>query len=192
MKQHMTARATQDHTFSVLFALSNLALHISRWSMNFYIYCLDEMDMFRMEPTHCGMSSFMPQKCDCGTHFEQVRIDCTNVMGDTFKCLMQLRGEFHGDVLAAAWMPFNDAPAPLHEAHMSIRRFENLLKHLCPQKERMEELLRGGYSCATQLASYLIKTKAYGGRLAHSIVATMIRQARGKGLKAFECTGENA
>ncbi len=28
------------------------------------------------------------------------------------------------------------------------------------------------------------------GRLAHSIVATMIRQARAKALKSFECTGD--
>ncbi len=80
--------ATQDHTYAVLFALSNLALHISRWSANYYIYCLDEMDMFRMEPSHCGMSSFMPQKCDCGTHFEEVRVGCTNVMADSPTALL--------------------------------------------------------------------------------------------------------
>lgn len=182
--------ATQDHTYAALFALSNLALHISRWSTNFYIYCLDEVDMFRMEPTHCGMSSFMPQKCDCGTHFEDVRVGCTSIMTDTFKCLMQLRGEFHGDVLPAAYMPFNDAREPLRQSHVTIKRFETLLKHLIPQKERMEEILREGYSCATELCTYLIREKGYGGRLSHSIVATMIRQARAKGLKSFECTGE--
>ncbi len=182
--------ATQDHTYAVLFALSNLFLHISRFSMNFYIYCLDEVDMFRMDPSHCGMSSFMPQKCDCGTHFEKVRVGCTSIMTDTFKCLMQLRGEFHGDVLPAAYMPFNDARAPLCESHVTIKQFETLLKHLVPQKDRMEEILREGYSCATELCTYLIKEKGYGGRLAHSIVATLIRQARAKGLKSFECTGE--
>ncbi|MBT3380802.1 MAG: hypothetical protein HN742_01470 [Lentisphaerae bacterium] len=182
--------ATQDHSYAVLFALSNLALHISRWSTNFYIFCMDEIDMFRIEPGYCGMSSFMPQKCDSASHYEQVRVDCSSVIGDTFKCVMQLKGEFHGDVLPAAWMPFQSVPAVFKEARMAIRRFELNLKHIHPQKERMKSIVRSGYSCATELASYLIKEEGYGGRLAHSIVATMIRQARVKALKSYECTGE--
>jgi argininosuccinate lyase len=162
--------ATQDHSYAVLFALSNLALHISRWSTNFYIFCMDEIDMFRMEPAYCGMSSFMPQKCDSASHYEQIRV--------------------HGDVLPAAWMPFQSVPAVFKEARLAIRRFELNLKHMHPQKKRMKSIVRSGYSCATELASYLIKKKGYGGRLAHSIVATMVRQARMKALKSYECTGE--
>jgi len=182
--------ATQDHSFASLCALSNLAVHISRWSMNFYMFCMDEIDMFKMEPGYCGMSSYMPQKCDSGTHFEQIQVFCSNVIGDTFKCMMQLKGEFHGDVLPAAWMPFNTIPDTLKDAHLMLKDFNVLMKHIHPNKEKMEKIVRAGYSCATELASYLIKEKGYGGRLAHSIVATMIRQARVKGLKSYECTGE--
>jgi argininosuccinate lyase len=182
--------ATQDHTFAALGALSNLAVHISRWSTNFYMFCMDEIDMFKMEPAYCGMSSFMPQKCDSGTHYENIRVFCSNVIGDTFKCMMQLKGEFHGDVLPAAYMPFQTVPDTLKQAYLMIKDFELNIKHMHPNKAKMEKIVRAGYSCATELASYLIKEKGYGGRLAHSIVATMIRQARVKGLKSYECTGE--
>jgi argininosuccinate lyase len=68
--------------------------------------------------------------------------------------------------------------------------FGAMMDNVFPQKERMKAIARSGYSCSTELASYLITEHGYGGRLAHSIVATMVRQARVKALKAYECTGE--
>ena len=52
------------------------------------------------------------------------------------------------------------------------------------QKDRMLKVARAGYSCATEVATHLIREKGYGGRLAHSIVATMIRQARVEGQRS--------
>jgi argininosuccinate lyase len=58
-----------------------------------------------------------------------------------------------------------------------------------PQKERMLKIVKAGYSCTTELAVCLIREHNYGGRAAHSVVATMVRNARCKGLKSYECTG---
>jgi argininosuccinate lyase len=76
------------------------------------------------------------------------------------------------------------------KAQACIGTYHDLLKHSIPQKERMLKIVRAGYSCATEVASCLVKEHGYGGRLAHSIVATMVRMAREKGLKSYECTGE--
>jgi argininosuccinate lyase len=75
-------------------------------------------------------------------------------------------------------------------AQVCMLRFSNMLRHIILQKDRMRSIVKSGYSCATEVATYLIQQKGYGGRLAHSIVATMVRNARVKGLKSYECTGE--
>lgn len=67
--------------------------------------------------------------------------------------------------------------------------FTNMIENLLPQKGRMRAIVRAGYSCATELATHLVQECGYGGRLGHSIVATMVRDARVAGLKSDACTG---
>jgi argininosuccinate lyase len=66
----------------------------------------------------------------------------------------------------------------------------NMLKHLIPQKEKMLEYVRGGFSSSTEVVDYMVKELGYGPRRAHRIVATMVRMAREQGLKAYEVSGK--
>ena len=181
--------AAQDHSMSSLFALTNVCTLISQASMFLSIWSMDEIDMVRTPPPWCGISSYMPQKCDSGSNYERTRIFASNVMGETVKCLFQLRGEPYGDMLPMYHLP-EHAMKGFLDARQCIQFFEAMVARLIPQKERMLEITRAGYSCATEVATYLIREKGYGGRIAHSIVATMIRQARVQGLKSYECTGK--
>ena len=181
--------AAQDHTLSVLFALSNTAVLLSRVAMNQYIWTTDEFDMVRTKPSMCGVSSFMPQKCDPGTPYEKVRMYASEVIGEMNKAVIMIKGEPHMDVLPAALLP-NWGIEGLLAGCRCLRHFKNMLDSVILNKERMLEIVQEGYSCSTELTKYLIEKEGYGGRLAHSIVATMVRQAREKGLKSTECTGE--
>lgn len=183
------SEASQDHSMAIMFALSNMAIHLSRYSMSHYIWSSDEFDMIRIDPSMCGISSFMPHKCDSGINFEYTRIRAANVMGETVKSMFQLKSEFHGDVLQTYHLP-EYAIETMLQAQACIGIFTNALNHMTLQKERMLKILNAGYSCSTELAVYLIKEHGYGGRLAHSLVATMVRQARVKGLKSQQCTGK--
>ncbi len=189
MEATYDCEASQDHSYAIMFALSNMAIHISRYSMNHYIWALDEIDTIRTQPSMCGISSFMPQKCDSGSGYEHVRISCSDVLGETVKAMFNLKGEPHGDVLPAMLLP-NYAINGMIMAQVCMLRFSNMLRHIILQKDRMRSIVKSGYSCATEVATFLIQHKGYGGRLAHSIVATMVRNARVKGLKSYECTGE--
>jgi argininosuccinate lyase len=181
--------SSRDHCLAILFALSNTAVHLSRYAMNQYIWALDEVDMLRSDPSLCGMSSFMPQKCDSGSMYEKVRMYAAEIMGEANKAMMVLRGEPHMDTLTALHAP-SYAGAGMNSARKCLRLFKYCLDHLVVQKDRMLEIVREGYSCATELVVLMVREHGYGGRLAHSIVATMVRQARARGLKAYECTGE--
>jgi len=189
MEPTYDCEASQDHSMAIMFALSNIALHLSRYARNQYIWAFDEFDMFRTHPSMCGMSSFMPQKCDPCSMFEWVGITASDVLGEMSRGAFQMKGEPHADVQAAFQLPFVTADCMV-KAQACIGTYHDLLKHSIPQKERMLKIVRAGYSCATEVASHLIKEHGYGGRLAHSVVATMVRKAREKGLKSYECTGE--
>lgn len=181
--------ASQDHSLAIMFALSNMAIHLSRYSMNHYIWAFDEFDMIRTHPSMCGVSSFMPQKCDSGSNYEHVRINAADVMGETVKGMIQLKSEPHGDVQQAHLFPGYAIETMIY-GQVCIQKFTDMLRHVILQKERMLKIVKAGFSCATEIAAYLIREKGYGGRLAHSITATMVRQARCRGLKSYECTGE--
>jgi argininosuccinate lyase len=189
MEPTYDCEASQDHSMAIMFALSNIAIHISRYARNQYIWAFDEFDMFRTHPGMCGMSSFMPQKCDPCSMYEWVGITAADVLGEMERGVLQLKGEPHADVQAAFQLPFVAADCMVR-AQACIGAYHDLLKHSMPQKARMLKIVRAGYSCATEVASHLIAELGYGGRLSHSIVATMVRQAREKGLKSYECTGE--
>jgi len=183
------SEASQDHTMAIMFGLSNMSIHLTRYSMIHYIWAMDELDMIRTDPSMCGVSSFMPQKCDSGSNYERVRISACDVMGETVKSMLQLKGEPHGDVIIAMQLPGYAVESMIH-AQAAVQLFGNMLKHTLLQKDRMLAIVRAGYSCATEVATYLIQECGYGGRLAHSIVATMVRQARERSLKSAQCTGE--
>ena len=189
MEPTFDCEASQDHTLAILFALANIGVHISRVSMNHYIWAIDEIEMLRTQPSLCGVSSFMPQKCDSGSIYEKVRMAAGDLIGETNKLMVVLKGEPHMDVLPAMQGPSYGATG-MSCGKRCIRMFTYALEHAVIQKDRMLEIVREGYSCATELATYLVKEAGYGGRLAHSITATMVRQARARGLKAYECTGE--
>jgi argininosuccinate lyase len=181
--------AAQDHTMAILFALTNICTLLSQNAMFMNIWAMDELDFVRTPPSWCGCSSFMPQKCDSGSNYERTRLFASDVMGETVKCLFQLRGEPYADMQGMFQLPDRAMHGILAARHC-MQFFDHMLANAIIQKDRMLEVARAGYSCATEVATHLIREKGYGGRLAHSIVATMIRQARVEGRKAYECTGQ--
>lgn len=181
--------AAQDHSLSALFALTNICVLLSRVAMDMNIWGMDEIDMVRVNPKWAGVSSFMPQKCDTGSNFERTRLKATDMIGQMFKCVTQLKGEPHADMQAPFQLP-QRAMIGMADARKCIGWMNAMLKDLFPQKKRMLKIVRAGFSCATELATHLVKEGIYGNRKAHSVVATMVRDARVAGLKSYECTGE--
>ena len=181
--------AAQDHSLTALYALTNITVLLSRVAMDMNIWGMDEMDMVRTHPAWCGVSSFMPQKCDNGSNFERTRVKAADVIGEMFKCVTQLKGEPNADIQAAYQLPERALLGMVH-ARQCIGWMDAMLGSIFPQKERMLKIARSGYGCATELVVHLVTKHDIGGRHAHGIVATMVRNARLQGLKAYECTGE--
>ena len=181
--------SAQDHSLTALYGLTNLAVLLSQVAMDLNIWGMDEMDMVRANPAWAGVSSLMPQKCDTGSNFERTRVKAGDVIAQMFNCVLQVKGEPHADMQAEYQLPGRALLGMAH-ARECFGWINSMLRNIFPQKERMLKIVRSGYSCATEVAAHLIKDHGFGGRKAHSIVATMVRDARVQGLKAYECTGD--
>jgi argininosuccinate lyase len=181
--------ASQDHSMSILFGLSNLVTILSKAAMDMDIWGLEEVDMLKTDPAWCGVSSMMPNKCIPGALFERTRIEAGYVIGEMMKATVMVKGEPHGDVL-----PMLEAPkiaiTAMSRAMVAMGYMKGMLKNIIPQKKVMLEYVRAGFSCATEVAYHMVKELDYGPRRAHRIVATMVRLARERQLKAYEVTGD--
>jgi argininosuccinate lyase len=183
------SEASQDHSMSILFGLTNLVTIMSKTAMDMCIWAMEEVDMIRADPAWCGVSSMMPNKCIPSSLFERTRIEAGYVIGEMMEAAVLVKGEPHGDVLPMLEAPKIALKAMAH-AMVVMGYMNNMFKHIIPQKEKMLEYVRAGFSCATEVAYHIVKESGCGPRRAHRIVATMVRLARERGLRAYEVTGE--
>jgi argininosuccinate lyase len=181
--------ASQDHSMSIIYSLCNLATIISKSSMDLNIWGMEEVGMLKASYDWCGVSSLMPQKCIPGSQVERSRFEACFVFGEMMTGLTLSKGEPHADMLPICQVWGAALRAMLH-AEASMSYYGGILQNSLPQKERMLQNAREGYSCATEVVVHMVKELGYGGRRGHRILGTFVRMAREKGLKAYETTGE--
>jgi argininosuccinate lyase len=181
--------SAQDHSMSLMFALTNIVLLISKVSIDMNIWGMEEVGMLHADPAWCGVSSMMPQKCIPGSQLERARTGASYVVGEMMAGLSLSKGEPHADMLPILRVP-NPALQAMAHASYSMGMLTEHLTQISPQKEIMLEYVREGYSCATEVVVHMVKELGYGGRRSHRIVANFVRMARERRLKAYETTGE--
>ncbi len=178
---------SQDEIPQILFALSSIALTLSRTGMDHSIWTLEEINLVHPAPEWQGVSSFMPQKAHGGM-FENVRIAADEVLGEMMKTVTTFKGESIQDVL-----PVYKSPRHVFHACLYTRQGLGLLRCLIAtlqvNRERMLEIVKNGYSGAPDLAIRMIREKGYGGRRAHRICCNFVRLARERRIKPCEMTG---
>lgn len=179
---------SQDEIPQIMFALSSLALTLSRTAMDHGIWTLEEVDMVQPAAGWLGVSSFMPQKAHGSGMFEHVRIAADEVLGEMMKTVVTFKGEAIQDVL-----PVYKAPRHVYHGVNYTRQGLGLLRCLVGtlrvNAARMREIVGRGYSGAPDLAITLIREKGYGGRQAHRICSNFVRLARERGIEPAATSG---
>lgn len=179
--------ASQDEVPQILFAMSNLALTLNRTCMDHEIWCLEEVGMMSVGPGWEGLSSFMPQKAHSGL-FEDVRVMCNEVFGQTMTNFMGFKNEPVQDTMAVYVSPFYVYRASGH-LQAALGMWSGLIRDLRIDADRMKQITKEGYSGAPDLAIVLIRDYGYGSRQAHRICANAVRMARERGVKPYAMTG---
>lgn len=184
--------AGQDFALTALFAATNVMTLLSRVAMDYTIWTADDVEMMRLRPCWLGVSSMMPQKAHPGSAFEWYRRKCADVSGQMLRGLMGIHNELLQDVLPIYQAAWNGTPAALQDTEYFLNLFAAMLPGIHPNKERMLQLARDGYSAAWRIKDdlALAQDKDYGLRRAHRVVATFVRMARERDLKAHETTSE--
>jgi argininosuccinate lyase len=179
---------SQDEIPATLFALSSLALTLSRSAMDHGIWSLEEINNLQAAPEWLGVSSFMPQKAHTGGMFENIRIACNELIGEMMTTVVTFKGESIQDVL-----PVYKSPTYVLKGTLQARKALGLFRHVVGtariNTERMEEIVRNGYSGAPDLALHLIREHGYGGRRAHRICCHFVRLARERQIHPAQTTG---
>lgn len=180
---------SQDEIPAILFALSSLALTMSRSAMDHGIWSLEEINNLQAAPEWLGVSSFMPQKAHTGGMFENIRIACDEVLGRMMTTVVTYKGESIQDVL-----PVYKAPMHVFDGVLQTRKALGLFRYVVGtariNRVRMAEIVHQGYSGAPDLAIHLIRKLGHGGRRAHRICCHFVRLARERGIKPADTTGD--
>lgn len=184
--------AGQDFAMTSLFAATNVMTLLSRVAVDYTFWTADDVAMMRLRPCWLGVSSMMPQKAHAGSAFEWYRRRCADVSGQMMRGLMGMHNEPLQDVLPIYQAAWSGTPRALEDTEYSLNLFAAMLPDIHPDADRMLQLVRDGYSCAWRVKDELVlaSDKDYGLRRAHRVVATFVRMARDRGLKAHETTGE--
>ena len=180
--------ASQDHSMSIAFAMSNIALLLTKVALDIEIWTTEEFDLFKVGPGYLGQSSFMPHKAHPGSRMELVRVQADETLGEMMRATCFVKGEVHGDVLPICRVPGAAADALAH-TQLSMRFLKAFLKNITPKKDRMLRIAAEGYSCSTEVVIHMVRDLGFGGRCAHRITATMVRMAREQGIPANRATG---
>ena len=179
------SESSQDHSLSLLQALTNIVLLLSKSSMDLNIWTMEEFGTLRVDPAWCGVSSMMPQKCIGGTLLERTRIEASYVVGQMVQACLLTKGEPHADMLPMLELP-KLALHAMARTTVAMRYYQGIVQHSEPRPEVMLEYVCRGYSCSSEVAMHLVVHGGYGTRRAHRVVATFVRLARERGLAAYD------
>ncbi|MBT3380705.1 MAG: hypothetical protein HN742_15215 [Lentisphaerae bacterium] len=180
--------AGQDHALTVLFAVTNIAVLLSRTAMDHNVWGMESVEWLRVPSEWSGVSSLMPQKSIDGSQFERIRIQADDIIGQMVTGVVSMKGEPHSDMLPI-YEAYRGALRALCHLEMGLGFFTGLVRELELDAPKLLKLTREGFGAAPDLAIRLIRDHGYGARRAHRTCATFVRYARERGTPANQTTG---
>ena len=184
MANSLDAVSDRDFALETLSTLAIVAGHLSRLAEEIVIWCSAPFGFVRLSDRWSTGSSIMPQKRNPDAA-ELVRAKTGRVTG----ALMALLTVMKGLPLAYAKDMQEDKP-PVFEAVdatlLALAATEGMVRDLRPDLARMRAAAGAGYSTATDLADWLVRTLAMPFRDAHHLTGRIVAVAEAGGLALDE------
>lgn len=178
--------AVSDRDFAIEFcsAASILLMHLSRFCEELILWNSSAFSFVDIPDRFCTGSSIMPQKKNPDVP-ELVRGKSARVFGHLFAMLTLMKSQplaYNKDNQEDKEPVFDTVDTVLG----CLRAFADMVPHLQPNRERMHEAARQGFSTATDLADYLVR-RGVPFRDAHEVVGKAVHIAieQGKDLDAL-------
>ncbi len=177
------AVSSRDDALEAAGALAVLATFLSRLATDLMAWSTWEYGFLELADRHCAVSSIMPQKKNPDA-LEQIRAAAGLVQGALAAALGCAKNTAFADV--------NDAVTavnePVLDAAARTRRVlvlaEEVFAGLALDPARMSAAAAQGFGTATELADVIVREAGLSFRVAHNVVALVVRDALAAGRSA--------
>ncbi len=178
----------RDFVLDFLYSVSVCSMHISRISEDLIIWNSDGFNLIKLSDKIVTGSSIMPQKKNPDL-LEYLRGKTGSTYGNLFSMLTILKGlplSYFKDLQDDKEIIFKSNDTLLN----CLKIFDEILKNISPNKERMLELATSGYITSTDLADYLVQNHSMSFRKAYQKTALIVNYAERKKIKLEDLTLE--
>ncbi len=182
----LDAVSDRDFALEFLAAAALTASHLSRLAEEIVLWASPGFRLVRLSDAFTTGSSIMPQKRNPDAA-ELVRAKSGRIGGDFLALFTVLKGLplAYGKDLQEDKEPLFDAAQALS---LSLAAMEGMIRDLVPDAARMAEMAGLGFSTATDLADWLVRTLGMPFRTAHRVTGKLVARAEANGVGLAQLT----
>lgn len=170
-----------DHLTDAAAAVQSLAVQLSRVTHDLLVRATQEAAAIRIDDSFIQISSIMPQKRN-PVVLEHLRARLSRALGYAQTVVLQCHSIPYGDtqdIEDEIMPPLANALATLRDC---VTLYAAVFATLTLNREHLRVQAGLGFTTATELADSLVREAALPFRLAHKVVATLVRRAVADGV----------
>jgi len=176
----MDSVAARDFALEALAAAAICATHLSRLAEEIVIWTTPQFGFITLSDAFTTGSSIMPQKRNPDAA-ELIRAKAGRITGALTSLLIVMKG-----LPLTYSKDMQEDKIPLFEAFdaldLALAAMAGMAADLAPNRERLAAAAGGGFSTATDLADWLVRTLDLPFREAHHVTGSVVKRAETLGL----------
>lgn len=180
------AVSDRDFALDYLSAAAIASTHLSRFAEELVIWCSAQFRFVALSDRYSTGSSIMPQKRNPDAA-ELVRAKVGRIVGALVGLLTVMKGlplAYSKDMQEDKEQAFDAADT----LALALAAMEGMVRDMTADSEALEAAAAGGYSTATDLADWLVRTVGLPFREAHRIAGMLVAKAEVGGRSLSELT----
>ena len=179
MRNSLDAVADRDFVLELLSAAAICATHLSRLAEEIVIWSTTQFRFVKLSDKFTTGSSIMPQKRNADAA-ELVRAKPGRILGALTSLLVIMKGL---PLTYSKDMQEDKEPAfdAIDNLSLAIAATAGMVRDLVPNADVMREAAAGGFSTATDLADWLVRTLKMPFREAHHVAGSLVALAEKQG-----------
>ena len=184
MANSLDAVSDRDFVLEALAAAAITAVHLSRFAEEIVIWCCPIVGFISLSDRFTTGSSIMPQKRNPDAA-ELVRAKSGRIVGALEALLIVLKG-----LPLAYQKDMQEDKEGVMDAFsaltLSIAAMAGMVRDMTPDVARMRQAAATGYSTATDLADWLVRTHKMPFREAHHVTARIVAKAASENVQLHQ------
>ena len=183
-RNSMDSTSDRDFAIEYLFCLSLISTHLSRFAEEIVVWMSRGFKFISLSDAFTSGSSIMPQKKNPDAA-ELVRGKVGRIFGSLFALLNVMKGLTltYSKDMQEDKEPVFDATK---NAKLCIRAMSGMIADMKVNKNNMEKMAGSDFSCATDIADWLVKNLKMPFRNAHHITGAIVKMAEEKNINLEE------